>query len=191
MQSINIILVAFVMASCLPVMLLFLSAYTLYNTITMAQVAKRRNEKLFKALTMARTETKSLKSISPKATQSRKSIFISPKSSMSNKSVKSAKTTAFSSEVQFFPSGMAQSSPKPVDSLQVQPREGILKTRSPANVSAFSRNRPKGIQFHTKTESTPSPIDGSLFPLATRPSTYKSLTKQPNPKVRPELSTYV
>lgn len=67
MQSVNIILIAIVTSLCLPLMLLFLSAYTLYNTISMARYAKRRNEDLFKTLSIGRTLTKSFKSRSTKA----------------------------------------------------------------------------------------------------------------------------
>lgn len=66
MQSINIIVIAAVTSFCLPVMLILLSAYTLYNTISMAGYARRRNQDLYKTVTMGRAQTKSLKSASPR-----------------------------------------------------------------------------------------------------------------------------
>lgn len=58
MQSINVIFTSLVAAICIPILLLTLSAFTLYNTIKWAKYAKRRNEEMFKTIELARTQVK-------------------------------------------------------------------------------------------------------------------------------------
>lgn len=63
MQTITLILLSIMAALFAPLIILAFSAYTLYNTITLAKVAKRRHGDLLKAAVLARHRTKSLKKL--------------------------------------------------------------------------------------------------------------------------------
>lgn len=56
MQSINLLLIAVITAFGVPVLLLAFSAYTLYNTISVASSSKRRRMNMIKTVEMARKE---------------------------------------------------------------------------------------------------------------------------------------
>lgn len=55
MQSINVIIVSVFVVVCAPLILMAFSAYTLYNTLAVADYVKRRHTELLRALASGRT----------------------------------------------------------------------------------------------------------------------------------------
>lgn len=54
MQAMTIIIISLITTFCVPILLLLISAYTLYNTLSMAKYAKRRNKTILDIINMGR-----------------------------------------------------------------------------------------------------------------------------------------
>lgn len=55
MQTINLLLTSIVIAFGVPILLVVISGYTLYFSITMASYARRRNQNLYEAVALGRS----------------------------------------------------------------------------------------------------------------------------------------
>lgn len=69
MQSMTIIIISLITTFCVPILLLLISAYTLYSTLSMAKYAKRRNKTILDVMNMGKELTKNKLIVKNKANQ--------------------------------------------------------------------------------------------------------------------------